>query len=92
MKKDLLETQMRLEDAKMRHEMIQIQVKESFYKISAHKFPSDEEIIQEKKKYDTPKADTTANLSSIKERQNSAQHRLNQQKKALENLSYKGCI
>ncbi|MFI5333356.1 MAG: mechanosensitive ion channel domain-containing protein, partial [Candidatus Babeliales bacterium] len=85
-KKDLFEAQMSLEDEKIRQETIHIGVKHSFYKIVARKFSVDDEIKQEVKSYDAPKAETKANLSLFKERKNGAQHHLNQQKKALENV------
>lgn len=86
-KKDLLEAQMMLEDEKVgRYEPMQISVKNSFYKIIARKFVTDDEIRQEKKLYDTPKAETKANLSLLKDRKSAAQSHLDQQKKALEHL------
>lgn len=88
-KKDLLEAQLAFEDEKLQLEHVHIAVKESFYKIIACKFSSDDEIKQEKKKYVAPKAETKANLSLIRERRSIAQNLLDQQKRALENLTAK---
>lgn len=48
---DLLEAQVALEDEKFHYENLQIDVKESYYKIATRKLTSDDDIAQETKKY-----------------------------------------
>lgn len=85
-KKDLIASQITLEEEKMRSESIHTDIIESFYKITTNKFVQEEETQQELRKYDAPKAETKANISLFKDRRDSAQEQLNKQKKALERL------
>lgn len=65
---DLLDAQITLEDEKFRYENLQIDVKESYYKITTRKLTSDEEIIEETKKYATPFAEAQSNALRYKEK------------------------
>jgi small-conductance mechanosensitive channel len=82
-KKELIDAQIALEDEQVRYEVVHIDVKNSFHKITEHAFVSEDEARQELKKYDAPRAETKANLALFKERRNNDQDRLARQKKAL---------
>jgi len=84
--RDLLEVRSAAEDEMLRYEGVRADVKESFHKVAARKFYSEEETLQELKKYDTPKAEADANLSLFKERKNKAEEQLIIQTRALKNI------
>jgi len=69
-KRALIDVQGMLDDIKLHNERLHIQVKESFYKIGAHKFTNEEAITQEMQHYESPKADARANLSLYKAKMN----------------------
>ncbi len=84
--KDFIAAQVVLDDVTMRNESMVIDVKDSFYKINAQKFASEEEARQERKKYELAKADVRAQLSHLKDIKNTDQDRLDHKKKALQNV------
>jgi small-conductance mechanosensitive channel len=79
-KRALIDVQGMLDDIKLHNERLQIQVKESFYKISAHKFATEEAITQEMQQYESPKADARANLSLYKAKMNEIDELLKSQR------------
>lgn len=85
-KKDLLEAQLVLEEAKLRYDTINAGVKQSFFKVINKKFTNQDEVSNEIKKYDAFKADDQANLALIKDRLNTLNALNATQKKALENI------
>lgn len=85
-KRELLEAQLALEEERLRDEALRIGVKESFYKMVNSHFTTEDEVVREIKKYETPKAENKANFALYKERQNTVTALITAQKKALENL------
>ncbi len=65
---DLLTAQIFLEDEKFHYENMQINVKESYYKIVTRKLTSDDDIVQEIKKYVAPSADAKSKALRFKEK------------------------
>jgi|GEM_PF-488444 len=65
---DLLMAQILLEDEKFHYENMQINVKESYYKIVTRKLTSDDDIVQEIKKYVAPFADARSKALRFKEK------------------------
>ncbi|MCX5925393.1 MAG: mechanosensitive ion channel [Candidatus Dependentiae bacterium] len=65
---ELIEAHIALEDEKFQYESLQIDVKESYYKISTRKLTSDDEIIQETKKYVAPFAEAKSKALRYKEK------------------------
>lgn len=82
-----LETQRALEDEKFNYIVTQTNVKETYYKISSHKFVSSEEISSTIKNHETQKSDAFSTLSIHKERMGTVADLLNQQKKVLDNIN-----
>lgn len=85
--RDLLEMQRTLEDEKFHYIVMQTTAKETYHKISSHKFSSGEEISQIIKQYETQKADALSTLAICKERIGTVADLLNQQKKVLDNIN-----
>ncbi len=85
-RKEMVEAHITLEEEKLHVEAMNIDIKESFYKITTHKFTSEDDTKQEHKKYDILRAEIKANLASKLEQKNSAQDKLNRQKKAFINI------
>ena len=88
-KKEFLEAQLALEEEKLRDESLRISVKDSFFKMVDSRFNTEDELVREIKKYETPKAENKANYALYKERQNTVASLITAQKKALENLKAK---
>ncbi|HZW61065.1 MAG TPA: mechanosensitive ion channel domain-containing protein [Candidatus Babeliales bacterium] len=85
-RKELLEAQISLEEKILYFEKIQVDLKNSFHKITAQKFISEEETKQERTTYEAPRSETKANQSLVKEQRTTEHERLNRQKKALINV------
>lgn len=83
--KDFLEAQIALEAEKLNYESVQIDIKDSFYKIATRVISSDEDRAKEAKKYDALRAEANASISLFKEKRNSATGLLDTQKKVVEN-------
>ncbi len=84
---ELLEMHVALEDEKLRYETLQIQVKESYHKISTRKIVSDEEIAKESKKYDAPKAEVKTKGLRYKEKIAQLGDLLSTQKRVLDHIA-----
>lgn len=65
-KRTLLDVQGTLEDVKLQENRLHTSIKESFFKITAHKFVSQEASFQEIQRYEAPKSEAKANLSLFK--------------------------
>ena len=63
-----------------------LDVKETFYKIITRKFANEQEINQEKRKYEVYRSRIDADISDIANRNNKAKDYLEDQKKAQENI------
>jgi len=85
-RKDLQEAQLALETEKLRYESTVIDIKQTYYKITARKFVTEDELGQEIKRYDSVKAESQANLSKFKERKNAETDLLVMENRALENI------
>lgn len=85
-KKDVLEAQIALEEAKLHYDTLTVSVKQSFFKVINRKFTNQTEVNNEIKKYDAFKADNQANLAFIKEKLNTFTSLSSIQKRALENI------
>lgn len=85
-KKDALEAQIALEEAKLHYDTLTVSVKQSFFKVVNKKFTNQTEVNNEIKKFDAFKADNQANLALIKEKLNTFTSLSSTQKKALENM------
>ena len=82
--KELLEAQSAQEDEKFNYERLQVEVKQSYHKITMRK--STEEIAQELKKYEARKAEAQAALAKYKENINTVADQLTTQKKILDTI------
>lgn len=85
--RDLVDMQRTLEDEKFNYIVTQTTAKETYHKISFHKFSSGEEISQTIKQYETQKADALSTLAICKERIGTVADLLNQQKKVLDHIN-----
>ena len=85
-KKEFIEAQMSKEDEELYNSKIQLEVKETFYKIITKKFTSEEEINKEIKKYIGSGAKIKARIAKFKEKKNAVQDQLSIKHKALENI------
>jgi len=86
-KKEFIEAQMAKEDEELNNSKIQLEVKETFYKIISQKFESEDEINKEIKKYIVgARAEIKARIAKFKEKKNIAQDQLSIKNKALENI------
>lgn len=82
----LQDTLLLLEDEKDRNEEIKVEVKESFYILSVGRYRSEDDVKQELKSYDSPRAEIQANASLLTEKRTSTEAQLEMQKRALENI------
>lgn len=85
-KKDWLNAQLALEEEKLRYESIVIEAKDVFRKIVAPTPLSEEQVTQERKKFEVTKAELNAIRSDVTARYSSAQDILERKKTALENI------
>ncbi len=76
-----------LDDFKLSNEQLQIRVKESFYKIGARKFISQEAIVKEMQLYEAPKADARANLSLYRAKMNEIDELCKQQREIIDSIT-----
>lgn len=83
---ELLDAQIAHEDEKYTYEEMQYKIKESFYKKGLNKFLTEEEVNQEIKRYDAPRAEAETNLARFREKIGIIADVLNQQKKILEHM------
>ena len=69
---EYLESQIALEKAKFRYDEIGVDIIKSWYKMTQRKFSvgRDEEVDQEIKQYETPKAELQADLAALTEKRN----------------------
>ncbi len=81
-RQELFEAQIELEDEKLKDKSLTLLVKETYNK----RFSTEEEIAAEIKKYDGPKAESQAGLSSSKERLGVATDQISVQKKIIDNI------
>jgi len=84
--KDLLEAQMNKNEEKLNQKALNIEAKETFYKIIARKFSTEEDINREKRKYSAANAAIKAKMASFNEKMNFAQDQISIKNKALENI------
>ncbi len=83
---ELLDAQIAHEDEKFIYEEMQYEVKESFYKKGLNKFLTDDDVNQEIKRYDAPRAEAEASLARYREKIGIIADVLSQQKKVIENM------
>jgi small-conductance mechanosensitive channel len=83
---ELLDAQIAHEDEKYIYEEMQYKIKESFYKKGLNKFLTEEEVNQEIKRYDAPRAEAEATLARFREKIGIIADVLNQQKKIVEHM------
>ncbi len=81
-KKDLLDAHIEFEDARLKFEQLMLQVKESYHR----KFTTEDQIAQELKLYEGPRAESQAALDRAKEKINLIADDINNQKKILDNI------
>ena len=81
-KQELLDTQIDLEDEKLKETALILHVKESYNK----KFNTEEEILHELKRYEVPKAESEAGIARFKEKISTVADQINNQKKILDNI------
>jgi small-conductance mechanosensitive channel len=84
--KILLDAYIALEDEQFSYQMLQARVKDTYFKIIARRFASEEQINQEIKQYDTIKANIQASIATNKEKNASVAELLNVQKKISDNI------
>lgn len=85
-KVDLVDAQVGAEDEKFKYESMQVRAKETYHKIIARKFITEEEINQEIKSYDASKADARSIVSRYKEKVAIVPDLLNNRKKVIDNI------
>jgi small-conductance mechanosensitive channel len=83
-KRRLLDLQSTIETVISNNEAIQVQVKESFHKLSSGAFTSEDAIAQEIKKYDAPKSEAKANITLYRTEIQNIDEQLEGQKKILD--------
>jgi len=83
---ELLDAQIALEDEKLNYQSLRAKSKETYYKIVGRKFISEEDITQERKRYETQKEKEKASLLVYKEKINAIVNLLNLLKKILDNI------
>lgn len=88
-KKELLEAQLALEEARLGDEELRLSVKDSFYKSSTAVFTTEEKLSTEIKKYQVQKDEIRTSIALYKERLNNTSALIATQKKALENITRK---
>jgi len=84
--KDLLEAQMNKNEEQLNQKALNIDAKETFYKIIARKFATEEDINKEKRKYNSANSAIKAKIANFNEKRNSAQDQIEIKNKALENI------
>ena len=84
--KALLDAHIALEDEQFSYQTLQANAKETYFKIIARRFASEEQINQEVKQYETTKANVQAALATNKEKNASVVDLLNIQKKISDNI------
>jgi small-conductance mechanosensitive channel len=84
--KTLLDAYIALEDEQFSYQTLQAKAKETYFKIIARRFASEDQINQEIKQYETVKANIQAALATNKERSASVAELLNTQKKISDNI------
>jgi small-conductance mechanosensitive channel len=84
--KALLDAYIALEDEQFAYQLLQSRVKETYFKIIARRFTSEEQVNQEIKQYETIKATVQASLATNKEKNASIVDTLNIQKKISDNI------
>lgn len=85
-KLELLDAQIAHEDEKFSYEELQYQIKESFFKKGLNKFVTEEDVTQEIKRFDAPRAQAEASLARYREKIGIIADVLSQQKKIIENM------
>lgn len=85
-RKEWLNAQVALEDARLRYEDILIEAKDVFRKIVSSAPLSEEQVVQERKKFEVAKAELNAIRSDITASASSAQDLLERKKSAIENI------
>ncbi len=83
---ELLDAQIALEDEKLNYQSLRTKSKETYYKIAGRKFVSEEDITQERKKYETQKEKAKALRLVYREKINAIANLLNLLKKVLDNI------
>lgn len=86
--RDLIDTQRTLEDEQINYLAVQTHAKETYFKITAGKFLSSDEITKEIKQYENQKSDAQATLGICRERTSAIAETLNEQKKIEDNIEY----
>ncbi len=82
----LLDAQMTLEDEKFDYQSLRTEAKETYFKVAGRKFVSEDDVAQEKKKYERQKEKTSAVLVVYKEKVSAITNELNSLKKILDNI------
>ncbi len=84
-----LDAQIALQDQSLFLERIATDIKSSFYKMYTGKFPSEEKIFEEIKRYEVKLSDIKADLSQLETKKTTIETQLTISKKALENIAAK---
>ncbi|HEV2916499.1 MAG TPA: mechanosensitive ion channel domain-containing protein [Candidatus Babeliales bacterium] len=84
--KILLDANIALEDEQFSYHMLQAKAKETYFKIIARRFATEEQINQEIKYYETIKATIQASLATYKEKNTQVAEQLNMQKRISDNI------
>ncbi len=84
-----LDAQIALQDQALLLDRIATDIKSSFYKIYTGKFPSEEKIFEEIKRYEVKLSDIKADFSQLETKKTTIETQLTISKKALENIAAK---
>jgi small-conductance mechanosensitive channel len=87
--KELLETRKLLEQEQYTQESLQVDIEETYYRITAHKFKSENDITNEANKYKTMRNDAVAKNSECAGKRKVFAHMADTRRKALEYLHNK---
>ncbi|MFC1845676.1 mechanosensitive ion channel domain-containing protein [Candidatus Dependentiae bacterium] len=85
-KRELRRGLIALEEAKLRDEELEVEVKSTFQGIADERFASEEVRNREIKKYSAPKSEIGATISRFKERENAIKGVLSAQRRARDNI------
>ncbi len=83
---ELMDAQIALEEEKINYQSLRTKSKETYYKIAGRKFVSEEDITQERKKYEMQKEKAKALRLVYREKINAIANLLNLLKKVLDNI------
>ena len=84
--RELVEAHTILEEERFTYQSLQVRTKETYYKIYARRFASEDQTTKEVRQYETIRATAQASLATYKEKMTLATELLNTQKKIADNI------